>query len=103
MRHFRMYGAPVREEDKRPITRSTVGRVVRIFRPYRGKVSVVGLAIVITSALGVVNPLLIVKVFNNALFGSPLGSNDCAGRLCPNLQSQDCLALDFSHAWRGIA
>src|SRR5207244_1455428 len=29
--------------------------------------------------------LLIVKVFKNALFGSPLGSNDCAGRLCPNL------------------
>ncbi len=84
-RHFRMYGAPLREEDKRPITRSTVGRVVRIFRPYRGKVSVVGLAIVITSGLGVVNPLLIVKVFNNALFGSPLGSNDCGGRLCPNL------------------
>jgi ATP-binding cassette, subfamily B, bacterial len=80
-----MYGAPIREEDKRPITRSTVGRVVRIFRPYRGKVSVVGLAIVITSGLGVVNPLLIVKVFNNALFGSPLGSNDCGGRLCPNL------------------
>ena len=80
-----MYGAPVREEDKRPITRSTVGRVVRIFRPYRGKVLVVGVAIVLTSGLGVVNPLLIVKVFNNALFGSPLGSNDCAGRLCPNL------------------
>jgi ATP-binding cassette, subfamily B, bacterial len=84
-RHFRMYGAPGRLEDKRPITRSTVRRVVKIFRPYRGKVTVVGLAIVITAGLGVVNPILIVKVFNNALFGSKLGSNDCAGRACPNL------------------
>src|SRR3989454_1795587 len=84
-RHFRMYGAPTRLEDKRPITRSTVKRVVKIFRPYRGKVSVVGLAIVITAGLGVVNPILIVKVFNNALFGSKLGSNDCAGSPCPNL------------------
>ena len=45
----------------------------------------VALAIVITSGLGVVNPLLIAKVFNNALFGNPPNSNDCAGQACPNL------------------
>ncbi len=66
-RHFRMYGAPVREEDKRPITRSTIKRVVGIFRPYRAKVTVVGIAIVITSALGIANPLLIKQVFDNGL------------------------------------
>jgi ATP-binding cassette, subfamily B, bacterial len=71
------------EEDPRPIQKKTVRRVIATFRPYRGKVTVVGLAIVVTSALGVVNPLLIVKVFNNALFGNPPGS--CSGETCPNL------------------
>jgi ATP-binding cassette subfamily B protein len=71
------------EEDKRPIRKKTVRRVIATFRPYRGKVTVVGLAIVVTSALGVVNPLLIVKVFNNALFGNPPG--ECSGATCPNL------------------
>jgi ATP-binding cassette subfamily B protein len=66
-RHFRMYGAPVREEDKRPITRPTIKRVVGIFRPYRAKVAVVGIAIFITSALGIANPLLIKQVFDNGL------------------------------------
>jgi len=66
-RHFRMYGAPVREEDKRPITRSTIKRVVTIFRPYRAKVTLVGIAIVITAGLGIVNPLLIKEVFDNGL------------------------------------
>jgi len=77
--HFR----PIPEADQRPIRRSTVRRVVATFRPYRGKVTLVGVAIVVTSGLGVVNPLLIVKVFNNALFGNPPGN--CSGTTCPNL------------------
>jgi ATP-binding cassette subfamily B protein len=85
-RHWRFYAAPVEGSD-RPIQRKTVRRVVAIFRPYRGKVSIVGLLIVVTSALGVVNPLLIRSVFNNALFGSakavPPGS--CGGLACPNM------------------
>ncbi len=43
----------------------------------------VAIAIIVTSGLGVVNPLLIAEVFNNALFGEPTGS--CAGEACPNL------------------
>ncbi len=73
------------DQDQRPIDRRTVRRVVAIFKPYRWKVAVVALAIVVTSGLGVVNPLLIAKVFNNALFGNPPNSNDCAGQACPNL------------------
>ena len=80
--HGRWIRVPA-EEDKRPIPRKTVRRVVATFRPYRGKVALVGLAIVVTSVLGVVNPLLIIKVFNNALFGNPPG--DCSGEVCPNL------------------
>ena len=83
----RFGGRPVSEEDKRPIKRATVRRVVDTFRPYRAQVAVVGVAIVITAGLGVVNPILIRRVFDNALFGNakatPPGS--CQGTACPNL------------------
>ncbi len=78
---FGMGGRPL-DEDPRPIKPATVRRVVRTFGPYRRKVTFVGLMIVITAGLGVVNPLLIVRVFDNALFGL---NNDCAGQPCPNL------------------
>ena len=81
-RHGRFYAAPSPHDD-RPIQRKTVRRVVSIFRPYRGKVAVVGAAIVVTSGLGVVNPLLIKLIFDNALFGNPPG--DCGGLACPRL------------------
>jgi ABC-type bacteriocin/lantibiotic exporter with double-glycine peptidase domain len=48
--------------------RDTARRVVPSFRPYRVQVvAVVGL-IVLTSTIGIVNPLLIQTVFNKALF-----------------------------------
>ena len=62
-RHGRFYAAPSPHDD-RPIQRKTVRRVVATFRPYRRKVAVVALAIVVTSGLGVVNPLLIKWVFD---------------------------------------
>jgi ATP-binding cassette subfamily B protein len=71
------------EEDDRPIAKHTVRRVIATFHPYRGKVALVGLAIVITSGLGVVNPLLIKAVFDNALFGNPAGT--CGIGPCPDL------------------
>src|SRR3954470_21881851 len=70
-------------QPDRPIQRETVRRVVRTFRPYRRKVAWVALAIVITSTLGVVNPLLIKRIFDHALFGDPAG--DCGGLACPQL------------------
>jgi ATP-binding cassette subfamily B protein len=70
-------------QPDRPIQRETVRRVVRTFRPYRRKVAWVSLAIVITSGLGVVNPLLIKRIFDKALFGDPAGS--CGGLACPRL------------------
>jgi ATP-binding cassette, subfamily B, bacterial len=84
-RHSGFFSVRPSVDDQRPVDRKTVRRVVAIFKPYRWKVAVVALAIVITSGLGVVNPLLIAKVFNNALFGNPPNSNDCAGQACPNL------------------
>src|SRR5436190_5128327 len=83
-RHGRMFGmgaAPL-DQEQRPINPATVRRVVGTFRPYRRKVAVVGIMIVITAGLGVVNPLLIVRVFDQALFAP---NNDCSGQPCPNL------------------
>jgi ATP-binding cassette subfamily B protein len=59
--------------------------VIATFRPYRGKVALVGLAIVVTSGLGVVNPLLIKRIFDHSLFGNPPGQ--CDGGSCPNLHT----------------
>ncbi len=51
-RHGGFFRPPMAEEDKRPITRTTIRRVVSIFRPYRRKVSVVGVAIVALLGVG---------------------------------------------------
>jgi ATP-binding cassette subfamily B protein len=85
MRRHGMFPAPVPDQDRRPIRRQTVRRVIGTFRPYRGKVALVGLAIVVTSGLGVVNPLLIKRIFDHALFGNPPGQ--CDGGSCPNLHT----------------
>jgi len=45
-----------------------VRRVAGLFRPYRGRVALVFVLIVVTSVLGVVNPLLTKAVFDKALF-----------------------------------
>jgi ATP-binding cassette subfamily B protein len=56
------------DPDARPVTRATLRRVVGIFRPYRRTVTGVGLLILLTSGLGVINPLLIKVIFDRALF-----------------------------------
>jgi ATP-binding cassette, subfamily B, bacterial len=50
------------------IDRNTARRVVPLFRPYRLQVAFVVGLIVLTSTVGIVNPLLIQVVFNKALF-----------------------------------
>ena len=82
--HGRYMRAPA-QEDHRPIRAQTVRRVIGTFRPYRRKVAWVGLAIVVTSGLGVVNPLLIKWIFDNGLFGDPPGSCANANAACPQL------------------
>jgi ATP-binding cassette subfamily B protein len=73
---------PAEQPDK-PVDRATVKRVVATFRPYRRKVTIVGVLIAVTAALGVVNPLLIKYIFDNGLFGNPPGS--CQGQACPQM------------------
>ena len=50
------------------MNRNTARRVVPLFRPYRAQVAAVVGLIVVTSTIGIINPLLIQAVFNNALF-----------------------------------
>ncbi len=64
------------DPDAGPVNRHTVRRVIGSFRPYRRKILVVGLAIVVTAAMGVINPLLIKVIFDTALF---------CGAGCPDL------------------
>src|SRR5262249_11659705 len=84
-RHGRMFGIGARplDDEPRAIKGSTVRRVVATFKPYKGQVMIVGVLIVITSALGVVNPLLIRWIFNEGLFGSP--PRVCQGGPCPQM------------------
>ena len=48
--------------------RSNTARIVPLFRPYRLQVAGVIVLIVVTSSIGIINPLLIQAVFNKALF-----------------------------------
>ena len=50
------------------VNRDTARRVVPLFRPYRAQVAAVVALIVVTSTIGIINPLLIQVVFNKALF-----------------------------------
>src|SRR5438552_1468396 len=69
-----------------PVNKNTLRRVIGAFRPYKRQGLVVGVLIVVTSTLGVANPLLIRTVFDTALFPS----RHLPGRppviLPPNLQ-----------------
>jgi ATP-binding cassette, subfamily B, bacterial len=55
------------------VKKRLVPRVARLFRPYSGRVAIVVAAILVASAIGVANPLLIKVVFDNALFPSDGG------------------------------
>jgi len=45
-------------------------RVARLFTPYRGRLTLIGTAILVTSVLGIANPFLTRAVFDKALFVS---------------------------------
>ena len=56
--------------DEKPRRERLTRRIVRLFRPYRGRTALILFSIVVTSALGIVNPLLVQVVFDDALFVS---------------------------------
>ncbi|HET7640050.1 MAG TPA: ABC transporter ATP-binding protein, partial [Ktedonobacteraceae bacterium] len=50
----------------------TLQRVVQAFRPYKFQVVLVIIAIILTTVLGLINPLLISAIFDNAIGGHNL-------------------------------
>ena len=52
-------------------------RVIALFRPYRGRIAVTGVLVIVGAALGVVPPLLVQRIFDDALF-PPGGGPDLA-------------------------
>ena len=71
-------GRPGGPEPSRPKGPAPVRRIVRLFEHYKAQVALAVAAILVTSGLGVINPLLIRAVFDQALFCGPGGG-------CPNL------------------
>ena len=61
-------GGPPAADPAPDAGRPLVPRVVRLFRPYRVQVTIVVCFILVTSTLGVVNPMLIRVVFDDGLF-----------------------------------
>ncbi|GAA4491006.1 ABC transporter ATP-binding protein [Microbacterium panaciterrae] len=65
---------PVDEDSQRrqnaeaPKVEDLGKRVVVLFRPYRGRILMTGLLVILGAALGVVPPLLVQRVFDDALF-----------------------------------
>jgi ATP-binding cassette, subfamily B, bacterial len=69
MRRGWFHDPVVPDADRRPVKRATVRRVAETFRPYRRKVAAVAVVILLSAALGVINPILIKVIFDRALFG----------------------------------
>ena len=57
------------DRPDQPARPGTARRIVKTFRPYRGKVTLVGVLILITAGLGLINPLLIKVVFDDVILG----------------------------------
>jgi ATP-binding cassette subfamily B protein len=62
-----------------------VWRIAAAFRPYKAQVIVVGLLILVSAGLGVVNPLLIRVVFDSALFPVMVDADGLPASVSPNL------------------
>lgn len=66
MRPHRLAPPAQPEQPARP---GTFRRIVATFRPYRAQVGLVAILILVTSGLGLINPLLIKVVFNQVFLG----------------------------------
>jgi ATP-binding cassette subfamily B protein len=62
-----MRGAPLTEADRRPISQATVRRVLGFFRPYRLRVAITILAIIVVAVIGLVNPFLLKLIIDEAI------------------------------------
>ena len=58
------------QQPDRKAKPGTFRRIVTTFKPYRGTVTIVGVLILIISAIGLINPLLIKVVFDDVILAS---------------------------------
>ena len=58
------------EQPDRKAKPGTFRRIAATFKPYRGKVTIVGVLILVISAIGLINPLLIKVVFDDVILAS---------------------------------
>ena len=61
------FGSIPEETPNRPFPRNTFKRVVRLYSDYKLTLAIVALLVLVTSALGVITPLLIQRVIDDAL------------------------------------
>src|SRR5688500_9149337 len=69
MRRGHGHGLVPPDTPDNPARPGTFRRIVQTFKPYRRQVMLVGVLILITSGLGLINPLLIRVVLDDAIFG----------------------------------
>jgi ATP-binding cassette, subfamily B, bacterial len=55
------------DEERKPVRRATLGRVVRLFRPYWRSAILVAIAVACASTLSLANPLLVRQIIDRAL------------------------------------
>jgi ATP-binding cassette subfamily B protein len=66
------FGGPEPDLSRRPGSeRQTIRRIAGFFRPYRSRLSIIAVLILVTVSIGVVNPILIKLVLDNLLPGGP--------------------------------
>jgi ATP-binding cassette subfamily B protein len=59
--------APLTDADRRPISRTTLRRVLEFFRPYRLRVAMTILAIIVVAIIGLANPYLLKLIIDEAI------------------------------------
>lgn len=64
---------PLPDAERRPITGRTVRRVLLFFRPYRLRVALTILAIIIVALIGLANPYLLKLIIDDAIPSRDLG------------------------------
>jgi ATP-binding cassette subfamily B protein len=67
VRHFEVLPEPSERPADRAVRRANVRRVVRLFRPYRLRLSAVLALILVAAGLGIVSPFLLREVLDTAL------------------------------------
>lgn len=64
----RLMAAPaIPIEDRRPVSRATIGRVASFFGPYRWRVVLTVLGIIVVAVVGLVNPFLLKLIIDEAI------------------------------------